>query len=257
MIRAGGIVLACLLLVPAAAGTGSAPAPVALTASPSRLMLSGSRPAAIQLANTGDRPVVVDAQRAGFALDLRGRPRIVARSGPRVATSWLALRPRRLVLRPGATASLTVAARVPPHAAPGDHDALVLLTTRPQRAGGVAMRLRIGVVVVVRAPGRIVRRIELRRLRTLRLGKIRMLELLVVNRGNVGERLGRDRLALALFQRGRGVAKLRHSGRRLLPRTRGVVLFPYRGRLHGWMTARVALTLGAGETRQRSFRIRL
>ncbi len=109
MIRIAGIVLACSVLVPAAAGTSSTRSPVALTASPSRVMLAGTGRATIHIANAGSRPIAVDAQRAGFALDLRGRPRIVARSGPRAATSWLTVRPRRLVLRPGANASLTVA----------------------------------------------------------------------------------------------------------------------------------------------------
>ena len=257
MIRAAGVVLAFSLLVPAVAGTSNGRAPIGLTASPSRLMLTGSGSATIRLANTGSRPVVVDARRAAFALDLRGRPKIVKRSGPRAATSWLRLQPRRLVLRPGATASVTVAARVPRPVEPGDHDALVLLATRPLRAGGVAMRMRIGVVVVVRAPGRIVRRLELRRLRVLRGGRTRVLELLVVNHGNVTEHLGRRRLALTVAQPGHGIVKLRHSGRRMLPRTRGVVLFPYRGRLGGWATARVTIGQGSAVVTRRLFRIRL
>ena len=257
MIRIAGIVLACSVLVPAAAGTSSTRSPVALTASPSRVMLAGTGRATIHIANAGSRPIAVDAQRAGFALDLRGRPRIVARSGPRAATSWLTVRPRRLVLRPGASASLTVAATLPPRVEPGDHDALVLLTTRPQRAAGVAVRMRIGIVVVVRAPGRIVRRLELRRLRVLRAGRGRTLELLVVNHGNVTERLGRGRIVIRLVHRGRSVAMLRHSSRQLLPRTRGVALFPYRGRVRGWVTARASVSWGSGRVQHRAFRLRL
>ena len=89
----------------------------------------------------------------------RRRPRgVVARSarpaedraGGRSAerARWLTVRPSRIGLAPGASASITVAARVPRRAEPGDHDALVLLTTRPRDAGGVAVRMRVGVVVV-------------------------------------------------------------------------------------------------------------
>ncbi|HYX76672.1 MAG TPA: hypothetical protein VE757_05800, partial [Gaiellaceae bacterium] len=82
------------------------------------------------MTNGGTKRVVVDVSRAGFALTLRGRPRIVRR-GARSAASWLKLRPKRLMLPARTTASLLVSATVPPKTEPGDHDALVLMTTRP------------------------------------------------------------------------------------------------------------------------------
>jgi hypothetical protein len=256
MIRAALAVLTCSLLVPAVAGTSPAKSPVSLTAWPARVTLSGPGRASVRLSNGGTRPVVVDAARAGFALDLRGRPRIATRHGPRDATSWITVRPHRLVLRAGTSATLTVTARLPRRAEPGDHDALVLLTSRSQRRAGVTVRMRIGIVVRVRAPGRVVRSLGLRQLRVGRLRHGRVLELVVVNRGNVTEVLSRGRLVTTVWQQGAPRARLRPAPRELRPRTTGIVQFPYGGRLRGWVTARASVAVG-GRVVARSFRVRL
>lgn len=254
MIRHAGIALACCLLVLASASASTARPPIALSASPARVTLLGSARATIQVRNTGNTPVVVDVARAGFRLDLRGRPRIAP---PSPGARWLTLRPRRLVLVPGANASLSVTARLPRSAEPGDHDALLLLTTRPRQTNGVAVRVRLGVVVVVRTPGKIVRRLELRGLRVRRSGRGRMLELLAVNRGNVTETLRRKRVILMLHQRGHAPIRLRPETRTLRPRTRGVVQFRYRGRLRGWLTAEATVAAGHGVVARRTYRIRV
>ena len=154
---------AALVLVPASAGAGTARPPLALTATPAHVSIAGSGRATVRVANPGRAPLVVDAARAGFSLDLRGRPRIVPRQG-RAAASWLSVKPGRFLLPPGGRRALTITSRLPARIEPGDHDALVLLTTHPRRKAGVAVRLRVGVVVVVRAPGRVVRRLVLREL---------------------------------------------------------------------------------------------
>ena len=256
MIRVAGIVLVLFVLVPAAAGTSTTRPPVALSASPAHVTLAGSGQSTIRVTNSGNRPVLVDVTRAGFSLDLRGRPRISRPDGARAAGAWLTVRPHRLALGAGASSSLTVSSRVPRRAEPGDYDALVLLTTRPQQGLGLAVRMRIGVVVVVRAPGRIVRRLELGELRVRRAGRTRMLELLVANRGNVTETLGRNQVDVVLLRQGRAQARLRPTAREVRPRTSGIVQFSYRGRLRGWVTARVRISAG-GAGVQRSFRIRL
>jgi hypothetical protein len=256
MIRAAGILLAACLLVPAAAGTSTARPALALTASPARVTLLGSGRAAIKVRNTGSGPVVVDVLRAGFSLDLRGRPRIIPRGGARTADAWLSVRPRRLALAGGRSASLTVAARLPRRVEPGDHDALLVLTTRPRRGPGVAVRMRIGVLVVVRAPGRIVHRLELRSLRVRNAGRARQLELLVVNGGNVTETLTPGRVEL-LVRRRRVNASLRPETRELRPRTSGIVQFRYRGGLRGWVTARATVLLAPGAVTSRTYRLRL
>jgi hypothetical protein len=257
MSRLAIVVITAVLVVPASAGATTARRSIALTASPAHVSLRGSGRATVRVTNSGRRPVVVDIRRAGFALDLRGRPRIVA-GGKRAAISWVRVRPSRVALRSGASAPLTIAAKVPVGAAPGDHDALVLLTTRPRGVAGLAVRMRIGVVVGVRAPGRLVHKLVIRGLRVRRHGHSRTLELLVVNRGNVAERLGRERVSLLLRRAGRRVASLRPEERQLLPRTRGLVVFRYRGPARGAVTALARVTSDAGdESLSRTYRIRL
>ncbi len=63
---------------------------------------------------------------------------------------------------------MTVSSRAPAGARPGDHPAVVLLTTQPRRASGVAIRMRVGVVVFVHVAGTIVRRLDVRSLRVRR-----------------------------------------------------------------------------------------
>jgi hypothetical protein len=126
-------------------------------------------------------------------------------------------------------------------AEPGDHPALVLLTSRPLGKRRVRVRLRVGVVVDLRVPGRIMRRLDARAIRVSRLGESRMLGVLLVNRGNVTERLGQDGLRLVLTHNGRRFATLRPQREELLPRSRGVAEFAYRGAVRGAVDARVEL----------------
>jgi hypothetical protein len=247
-----------LALALASAGARAARPPVALTASPSHVTMAGSARAIVRVTNSGTSRVVVDVTRAGFALDLRGRPRIVRRGDGRSATRWLVLRPRHLVLRPGGSASLVVASKVPSRAEPGDHDALVLLTTHPRPGSRIAVRMRLGIVVVVRAPGRVVRRLALRGLRVVRHGRARLLELVVANRGNVTESLERTRPIVTLTRGGRRLATLVAARRAFRPGTSGILQFRYHGVRRGWVTARAVIPAepGRGAVR-RTFRIRL
>jgi len=218
-------------------------AATALSVSPVRLRLTGAASRAITITNAGSEAATVEAQRASYVLDRRGKP-IVARRGHRAA-AWLRLRPPRLLLAPGGTATVTVSAIAPAGAHPGDHPALVLLVTQPQRDAAIAVRMRIGVVVYVRVAGRIVHRLELKSLRVRR----RVLEAAVENRGNVVER---TRVRVSLSRGGRIIARLGPIGRTLLPHSRAIERFRYRGRVRGWVTAQVR----AGALR-RTFRLRL
>ena len=241
------LVAAAAALPGAAAGRG-----IGLSASPLRLKLAGASSATVTVRNPGNRPLLVDVSRAGFARSLRGRPRVQPVHG---ALGWLRLRPRRVRLAPGARVRLRVTAVPPRRAEPGDHPAVVLLTTRPLGVHRVRMRLRVGVLVVLHVPGPIVRRLAARSLSVHRLGTRRLLELRLVNRGNVTERLGARRLRLVLLRRGRVIARLRPRRRELLPHSVGIAQFVYRGAVRGELVARVELHPPAGG-RPRSFRIR-
>jgi hypothetical protein len=254
------LAVAALALVPAHAGTSAARAPVSLVAAPARVTLAGNARETVTVTNSGSRTVVVDLTRAGYALDLRGRPRILPRGArPGDTASWLTVRPARLALRPGASAAFAVSARLPRRAEPGDHGALVLLTTRPIRSAAVVVRMRVGVVVVVRAPGAIVRRLALVRLRARPAGRPRALALWLANRGNVTELFGSACLTVSLRRGSSVVARLRPAARRLLPRTRGIIELRVPRRLRGWVTVRTEPSgrPPCGSGLRRAIRVRL
>jgi hypothetical protein len=223
-----------LAALAASASAGAARPPVALIASPPHLALTGRSAGIVLVTNTGTRAVVVDVTRAGFALDLRGRPRVVA--GRR---RWLSVRPKRLALAPGASTPVAVRSVVPRGAEPGDHTALVLMTTRPSSLDTLAVRVRLGVVVAVRVPGKVVRRVRVLR---VRVTHGRTLRLLVANRGNVTEKPVRGCLRLTLRRHRRLVARLRPLVHELLPRTAGLVELRYRIRKHGPLVVHVLPT---------------
>jgi hypothetical protein len=197
--------------------------------------------------------VLVDVSRAGFARSLRGKPRVQPAHG---SASWLRMRPRRIRIAPGAKGILHVRAVPSRRVAPGDHPALVLLTTRPLGVKHVRVRLRVGVMVDLRVHGRIVRSLDARALTVRRSGASRLLELRLVNRGNVTERLAGDGLRISLLRDGRKLVTLRPRSRDLLPHSAGIAVFAYRGRLRGTVVARVELRAPVRGT-QRSFLVRL
>ena len=255
-LRGAGLA-ALLLLAPASAGASGARPPVALTASPAHVELAGSGRTSVRVTNSGRSSVILDVHRAGFALDLRGRPRVVARAAEsRSAAAWLAFRPRTLEIRPGTSRTVSIASRVPTRAEPGDHDALVLFTTRRRVREGLSVRVRMGVVVVVRAPGRVVRRLVLGGMRAKGVRRGRFLELAVTNGGNVTESFVRGSTVVSVERGGRRLARLIADARSLRPGTRGVLRFPVRRRLIGRVVARVDLASDAGRI-QRVYRLRL
>ena len=84
-------------------------------------------------------------------------------------------------------------------------------------------------------------RLDARALTVRRRRGLRLLELRLVNRGNVTERLGGDGLRLVAAPRGRVFATLRPRRRELLPHSAGIAEFAYRGRVRGTVVARIEL----------------
>lgn len=245
-------VLAAALALPGAGVPRPAPV-VSLSASPARLALAGEAAATIALRNVGRSSINLAATSDSIVLDLRGRPALVARDVRRSAAPWLRVRPRRLSLAPGAAVRVTVRSSVPRGAEPGDHHAVVLFSSRALHTGRVGVRMRVGVRVVVRVPGAVVRRLAIRSLRVRRPGNRRVLEVGLTNFGNVTETLAPGRVVVSLLVRGRVAARVRTQRRELLPRSHGVATGRYAGALRGLILARVE-TRGA---RRRTFWIRL
>lgn len=208
---------------------------LSLVAQPARVQLDGPGTQVLRVTNRGSATVVLDVQRAGFALDLRGRPRIV----PAARAAWLSVKPKRVAIQPGEAAALAVTGRVLHGAAPGDHASLLLLASRPLSTTAVAVRVRLGVVVVLRVPGKIVHRLKVLGVRASRVGAKRVLTVRFANRGNVAELLGRENASVTLWRRGRLLARLPVAPRELLPRSRGVVEVAYRGPARGRVVCRI------------------
>lgn len=250
MTLAPGAVVAALALAAAGAPDGtSRERPLAsLSASPTRIALSGSSRASVTLTNLGASRAQVRVGRGAFTLDLRGRPAVV-RGGARSARSWLTFRPSELSIAPGGKAVLEVAAQVPAHERPGDHHALLLLATRPSRVGGVGVRMRVSVRVNVRVPGKVVRHVAVRGLRVRRNGRARSLDVTVANLGDVIETSG---VTIVLSARGR-MERVHAELREVLPRTRAILTARYVGVLRGRVLGRVEVD---GVPR-RTFRLRL
>jgi hypothetical protein len=207
--------------------------PAALTAAPARIELSGAARQVVRVTNPGRTRVVVDASQAGFALGLRGRPRIV-RSDP---AARLSIRPHRFVLRPGETGAVSVASSAAHGAGvAGDHPALVLLTATVPGASAIGVRLRVGIRVVVRVRGAVVHRLALGTVAVRR----RALDLVIRNRGNVVEPVGAGNLRVRLRRGGLVVASLEVPERELLPGARGIVTLR-RPSLRGPLSALVEL----------------
>lgn len=242
MKRALGVaVFAGLTLTASAAEAVSTDRPrVALSVSPARLSLAAPGSRKINLRNDGAEQVVVDVLR-------------------RTAdASWLRLSPERLLLGPGRSAALTLRAQARRNAEPGDHRTLVLLTTRPHQGNRVAVRLRLGVRVSVRMPGRIVRRLVLGSALVHRAHGSRLILIPVVNRGNVTVQL-RGHVTAALFRHGDRVGRLRPAPRpALAPGGRAHLALRYAGHVRGLVTAFVQIRTGAGvRLVGRRYRIRL
>ena len=176
-----------------------------------------------------------------------------------VVKRWLQISPERLLLGPGRSAVLTVRAKVGPNAEPGDHQVLVLLTTRPQHGSRVTLRLRLGVRVNVRMPGTIVRRLALGGARVHRKRDLRLIVIPVVNRGNVTVQL-RGHVTASLFRSRNRVARLHLAVRpaSLAPAARALLALRYAGRVRGPVMAVVQIRMGPDvRLVERRYRLRL
>jgi hypothetical protein len=219
--------------------------PVALSVSPARVALVAPASRAIELRNLGVEPVVVDVKRKSV-------------DGRAAAKRLLGIRPAQLVLRPGASRVLTLRAEAERRAGPGDHQFRVLFVARPVGAERIAVRVRLGVGIRVRVPGRAVRRVDVRGLRVRRHGDARILFVSVANAGNVTEQL-RGPLTVTLSRQGRFVSRLRlRAPRELFPGTHTVLALPYLGHARGLVRAVVRIRLGSSaRPQERRYRIRL
>lgn len=181
--------------------------PVALAASPSRLVVAAGETRDVLLSNVGAAPITVDAAAFRFGLSLRGRPRVM------VSTPSVRLAPARFTLAPRSARLVAVSTRG--RLRPGDQATVVLFSARGARSG-LGVQLRVGVVVLLRGQGVVVHRLVVTGVRRARDA----LEIALRNDGNVSER-PRIRVRLA--------GRIRTAAREVLPHTRAIVTLRFRG----------------------------
>jgi hypothetical protein len=221
---------------------------IALTVSPARVELTAGGTQLVRVTNAGSAPAVLDVTPSGFALTLRGQPRIV-----KSPAAWLSFTPRRLVVGARSSATLTVRSRSL-RLSPGDHPALLLLTQHPVIRGGLAVRTRIGVVVSLRVPGKVVHRLLVGGARV----SGRVVRVSLANRGNVTELLRPAQLTVTLWLGGRLLARFHPASRELLPGSNAVLQFRYAGKLHGPATLRAQILAAGGRAlMHRAFAVKL
>jgi hypothetical protein len=132
----------------------------------------------------------------------------------------------------------------------------VFLTARPVGSSSVAVRMRLGVRLRVRMPGRLVHSVALGGLRVRRHPGVRTLVLTVANSGNADEEL--RGATVKLIRRGRIVSTLRsREPREIRARARVLLAFPFHGRLRGLATALVEARFAEARSAQRRYRLRL
>ena len=233
-----------LVLAPAHSAAGAARPRVALSVSPAQLTLAVPGSRTIKLRNDGAEQVVVDVTRRT--------------AGVQATKTWLQVVPARASLRSGESAELTIRVKRPQRAEPGDHQALVLLTTRAVRGGRVNVQVRLGVRIRMRVPGRIVRHVALGRLRVHRDPHGVFMLVSIANQGNVTAEL-RGHVSATLARRGRQVARLKpRTQRPLLPGARAILALRCGRRIRGPVTAIVRVRLGPGvRVVERRYRLRL
>jgi len=246
--RTAAAALVAAAAAPAATPPGPAARPVAsLSVTPAHVTLLGRSPQLLAVHNDGAVRVQVSVRPTSFDFDAYGNAEIAPERTPaRSADTWLAVQPSGLVLAPGAERRLRVEARPPPRAAAGDHHALILLSANTPGARGITIRTRIGVLVLVRVPGRIVRQVALGRVWVDGGARARRIVVTTINRGNIAERLLSGQLTVALRRAGRVVTLAHGLPRDLLPQTRGVAVVPLRASLRGPFTAVVRVAAQPG-----------
>jgi P pilus assembly chaperone PapD len=242
----GVTALACSLVAVATAASAPQP-PAAISVTPTQLVLDGRSAGTITVTNPGLRRMAVTTEVGNYVIASDGGVVVDPQLPPaRSAKRWISVSPRTLRLAPGASVQVAVESRPARHARPGDHHALVMFTT-VSVTNQVAIRTRVGIPILVRVAGTLVRDLRVMSLRVDRTGDRHSLRLAVANRGNVNERLLRGQVTVLLRRGARTLAVLQPGTRTLLPGTAATLVMPYGGALRGRLTALVRVRPTPGE----------
>jgi hypothetical protein len=225
MIRSIGVVLAGLALVTTSTALADA-STISLSVNPSTLQLQAGDTQNVSVTNIGDASTNLTVAVGDYAMTPSGTVILNPRNATKASASrWLAVSPSTIPLNPGESTTLSVRATPPSTAAPGDHEALVLLSGSPVRSqrGTVVVNARLGIGVLVRVPGDLHRHLTITRIRQRGHGAKRTLQVGLTNMGNVNEVLARGQ-ATATFKQGGRTSTCALTGRRsILPGAQAVV----------------------------------
>jgi P pilus assembly chaperone PapD len=221
-------------LAAAASTAGAAGPPLAISASPFSLKLQGAATGSIHVVNPGSKAVTVDVSTGDLAVAQTGKVTVDPKEKPPLsARAWLTVAPGKLTLAPGAGADVTVNVHPPRDATPGDHYALVLLTTVPPNNVQIGVRTQIGVSVVDTIAGAVPKPVRIEAASVVTVGKKHALQLRVVNPSAFLEHLVRGAVTADIRRGARRVAHLVAAPRVLLPRSTAQIELPYPAKLRG------------------------
>lgn len=221
---------------------------LALAASPLRVVVHPGETTTITVRNLGAAAASVAAAPNAYRLDLRGRPQLAAAS-----RSWLIVGKRRFALAPRRGTEVAVRVVAPRGARPGDHAQVLLFSAAALGVRGVRVAVRVGVVVVVRCPGILRRRLAPLALSARRTARGPVLRLLLRNAGNVDEWVSSRRLVVQVWRGSRQLALLRPRPRRLLAGARGLFEWSLGRRI----TGPISIVVSTGAKPERRYRLRL
>jgi hypothetical protein len=232
--------LAIAAVATMATATGAGAGSIALSVDPTQLVLAGSSRGAFTVQNPTSSPLPLTASIVDYSIDPNGSFVVAPKVSPkRSARQWLSISPKSLTLAPHSNAVVRVRSHPAKRAAVGDHHALVLFSSTPSGNGTVRIRTRIGAPVLVRVEGKIKRRLVISRVSVAR--KTHQLRLVLLNRGNINERLLKHRVGVVLTKGKRTVQRFFPASRDILPFTQGLYLMSYRKSLQGNLTAIVTV----------------
>ena len=230
------IASAVALMTATSAGAGSA---FTLSVTPTQLILVGASKGTFTVRNPSKSPISLQAKVGNYIIKPNGRVVVDPKLPPkRSAKRWLTISPKHFTVKANGKFELRVHSHPGRKAGPGDHHALVLFVSATKGKGNVLVRTRIGVGVLVRVKGKIKRRLVVGGLSAQRKHKLRVV---IVNRGNINERLLKHRVSVVLKRGSRSVQKLWAPARQILPHSRTVYSLSYRSGLTGKMTAIVTV----------------
>lgn len=218
---------------------------ITVSVTPTNLVILAGQSGDLTLTNPDQAAATYDLRIGNYEIRPDGSVRIDPKEPPsRSARDWLKVSPTTVQLAAGASTTLHITSRRVSTAAPGDHHALVLISSRPEATpSGVAVRARVGIGVIVRVPGDIIRKVIAARPYVVTSAGSRSVRVKLTNRGNVNERFLTGQIRMQVLQGHRVIARLRARPQSILPGTSGVISLPYRGRVHGLLRVVVSIRL--------------